>query len=307
MEILSASGYGGEMTLSDHTILRPGGTARLGSRTVARVGYGAMQLESSRVGEAEAAALLHAAVERGVDHVDTAEFYGDGRVNRLLRLALHPYDGLTVVTKVGAVRDSRGTLVAAQRPRELRAQVADNLRSLGIERLDVVNLRRLDAAPGIIAQGDQVVPLDDQLAALTSMRDEGLIGVLGLSNVDASQLARALPAEPVGVQNISSVLDRSADDVLALCRAHDVAWVPYFPLGSAFPSRPHVDDDPVVREVAEELATTPSQVALAWLLARYDATLLIPGTTSLEHLAENLAAGELVLTEQAVDRLDVLG
>ena len=295
------------MTVSDHTTVRPGGTALLGNRRVARVGYGAMQLESSRISDADGVALLRRAVELGVDHVDTAEFYGDGHVNRLLRLALHPYDDLTVVTKVGAVRDSEGGLLPAQKPDELRTQVEDNLRSLGVERLDVVNLRRLDAKPGIIASGDQVVPLDDQLAELVALRDGGLVGAIGLSSVDVTQLAASLPADPVCVQNTSSVLDRSADDVLALCRAYDVAWVPYCPLGSAFPSRPHVNDDPVVRAVAEELGTTPSQVALAWVLARYDATLLIPGTTNVRHLEDNVAAGGLVLTEQAIDRLDVLG
>jgi hypothetical protein len=214
------------------------------------------------------------------------------------------------VTKVGAVWDAAAKpfpLVPAQRPAELRAQVEANLASLGAEQVSVVNLRRLDAPPGIIAEGEQRVDLDDQLAELSALRDEGKIGGIGLSNVSADQLRQALPAGIMCVQNSYSVLDRTAEPVLDQCREHGIAWVPFFPLGSAgFASLPKVTDDPTVTAVAAELGVTPAQAGLAWQLAHYENTLLIPGTANPAHLAENLAVGAVKLPESSLAALDKL-
>ena len=284
----------------------PGGTAELAGRTVARIGFGVMQLERSAVDRDAAIAVLRQAVGAGVNHLDTAQFYG--RCNGLIREALAPYDDeLVLVSKVGADRDGRGGLVPAQRPPELRAQVEANLAALGTDRLGVVNLRRVDGPPGIIATGEQVVSLDDQLAELAALRQAGKIGGIGLSNVSAGQLEQALPAGIACVQNSYSVLDRAAEPVLRLCRAHGIAWVPFFPLGSAgFASLPKVTDNPTVRAIAAELGVTPAQVGLAWPLAHYDQTLLIPGTASPAHLAENLAVGDIALPPAARTSLDRL-
>jgi pyridoxine 4-dehydrogenase len=289
----------------DRAAPAPGGTARLGGDTVARIGFGAMQLEHPAAGRDQAAAVLRRAVEAGVNHLDTARFYGS--VNTLIRDALAPYpDDLVLVSKVGAARNGAGELIAGQRPEELREQVEANLVTLGVERIAVVNLRRLDAAPGLVATGDQQVGLDDQLAELSALRDAGKIGAIGLSGVSAGRLREALPAGIACVQNGYSVLDRSAEPVLELCREHDIGWVPFFPLGSAFPNRPKVGNDPAIIAIAAGLDATPAQVALAWLLARYHHTLLIPGTADLGHLAENIAAGDLRLPAAAIAALDQL-
>ena len=283
----------------------PGGTARLAGRDVARIGFGAMQLEHRAADRSAALAILHQAVGAGVNHIDTAQFY-DG-CNALIRDALSPYpDDLVLVTKVGADRDGSGKLVPGQRPEQLRAQIEANLAALGVDRLDVVNLRRLDAAPGIVAEGDQLVDLDDQLAELTALRDAGKIRGLGLSSVSAGQLDQARPADIECVQNLYSVVDRTAEPVLDRCRAHGIAWVPFFPLGSAFPNRPRVTGNPAVLTVADEVGATPAQVGLAWLLAQYDRTLLIPGTANPAHLAENLAAGAVQLPAASIATLDRL-
>jgi pyridoxine 4-dehydrogenase len=286
---------------------RPGGVGRLGSQSVARIGYGAMQLEKSAHSDRAAAiALLRAAAERGVDHIDTAAFYGPGTVNALLSEALHPYDGITVVTKVGAISVEGGPvpLALAQKPGELRAQIDDNLRTLGVERLDVVNLRRADGGLGLRAEGDQIVPMEDQLAVLIELRDAGVVGAIGVSNVTPEQVRTALPAGIVCVQNADNPLHR--DPAFDLAREHDVAWVPYFPLGSAFDRLPNVADRPEVQDVAARLGVTAAQVALAWQLARWDGTLLIPGTRSIAHLEENLGAGDVVLDDDAMTVLDGL-
>jgi pyridoxine 4-dehydrogenase len=296
---------GGTANIPDGNTLAPGGTAKLAGRRVARIGFGAMQLERRTVGRDAALAVLRQAVDAGVNHIDTAQFYG--ACNAYIRDALAPYpDDLVLVTKVGAERDAGGALVPAQRPGQLRAQVEANLAALGAERLGVVNLRRLDAPPGLIADGDQRVDLDSQLAELTALRDAGKIGGIGLSNVSAGQLRQALPAGVACVQNSYGLLDRSAEPVLDLCREHAIAWVPFFPLGSAFPGRPKATQDPAVVAIAAELAATPAQVALAWLLARYDQTLLIPGTASPAHLAENIAVAGLRLPPASVAALDRL-
>ncbi|WP_375485600.1 aldo/keto reductase [uncultured Jatrophihabitans sp.] len=289
---------------------RPGGTGRLAGRDVARIGYGAMQLvergDRPQLDEAAAVAVLRRARELGVDHLDTAQFYGDGVANAFIRAALHPYDdALTLVSKVGAERRPGDGLVPAQRPTELRAQVEANLRTLGADRLAAVNLRRMDARPGIVADGDQLVDLDSQLAELVALRDEGKIGGIGLSNVSAEQVQAALPVGPVCVQNADNLLDRH-DGLLALCAAHDIAWVPFFPLGSAFPGAAKVVGDATVQRVAARLGVTPAQVGLAWLLARDPHVLLICGTADVGHLAENVAAGSVELDAAALAELDAV-
>ncbi|MEU4744102.1 aldo/keto reductase [Actinosynnema sp. NPDC023658] len=283
-------------------------TAPFAGRPVHRVGYGAMQLERLHDRRDEAVALLRRAVELGVDHVDTAEFYGFGFVNRVIREALRPEDGVLVVTKVGAVPDPGGPLPlkVAQRPEQLRAAVEDNLRGLGVERLDVVNLRRLDTGPGLRAEGDQVVDVDDQLAVLTALRDEGKVGAIGLSSVTPDVLRRALPAGNACVQNAYSLVSRDDEDLLRLCTAEGVAWVPYFPLGGAFPGVPKVTDEPVVHAVAESLGVTPSQVGLAWLLHHAPNVLLIPGTADAAHLEANAAVAGIVLDAEALATLDAV-
>lgn len=290
---------------------RPGGAGRLAGRTVSRIGYGAMQLERLHTDRAAAVALLRRAVELGVDHVDTAQFYGHGFVNEVIREALGPSDGsddVVVVTKVGADPDPDGPLPLrpAQRPDELRASVEDNLRSLGADRLAVVNLRRLDAGPGLRAEGDQVVDLDDQLAVLTALRDEGKIGAIGLSSVTLDGLRRALPVGVVCVQNAYSLVSRSDEDLLRLCVAEDIAWVPYFPLGGAFPAMPKVADEPAVHAVARSLGSTPAQVGLAWLLHHAPNVLLIPGTADPAHLAANIEVGGVSLDDAALASLDAV-
>ena len=286
---------------------RPGGPGLLAGRTVSRIGYGAMQLTRLRGDRDAALALLRRAVELGVDHVDTAEFYGDGLVNGLIREALRPEDGVVVVSKVGATPDLGGPfpMRAAQRPEELRAGVEDNLRSLGVEQIPVVNLRRLDGSSRLRAEGDQVVDLDDQLAVMTALRDEGKIGAIGLSSVTLDGLRRAIPAGIACVQNEYSLVNRQDEDMFALCAAERIAWVPFFPLGGAFPGSAKVTDQPAVRAAAHELGRTPAQVGLAWLLHHSPNVLLIPGTADADHLEANLAAGAITLDQRTLADLDI--
>jgi pyridoxine 4-dehydrogenase len=281
------------------------GYGKLGDHDVLRIGFGAMQLEHGD--PADAVKVLRRAVELGVDHLDTAQFYGAGTVNDLIRTALHPYaDSLRIVTKVGAVTHPTERLIAAQKPAELRAAVEENLRALDTERLAVVNLRRADMPPGITAAGDQVVDLDAQLAELIALRDEGKIGGIGLSHVSLAQLRQALPAGIVCVQNMHNVLTRGHEDVLAECAEHGIAWVPFFPLGSAFDRLPNVTDNPVVIAHAGRLGITPAQAGLAWLLGHSPVTLLIPGTRDLGHLADNVAVARIELDQRATTSLDAL-
>ena len=287
---------------------QPGGVGRIGTKTVARVGYGAMQLFEATSVE-DAAAVLRRAVELGVNHIDTASFYGPGEVNRRIRAALAPYpDDLVIVSKVGARHTGEEPipLAAAQRPAELRAAVEDDLSQLGLERIPVVNLRRMDLGPGVGVEGDQIVDLDDQLAEMIALRDEGKIGGIGVSSVPLDVVRRALPAGIACVQNAYSLLDRSQEEMLDFCTAEGIAWVPYFPLGSAFPGFPKVADNPVVVDIAGEIGATPSQVGLAWLLAHAPTTLLIPGTRSIAHLEENTGAGDVTLSAEAIARLDAV-
>ncbi|MEU5139642.1 aldo/keto reductase [Streptomyces sp. NPDC021139] len=287
---------------------RPGGAGTLAGRTVSRIGYGAMQLERLHADRGAAVALVRRAVELGVDHFDTAQFYGDGFVNEVLREALGATDDAVVVTKVGATPDSGGTLPLrlAQRPEELRADVEANLLSLGTDRLAVVNLRRADTGPGLRAEGDQVVDIDDQLAVLTVLRDEGKIGAIGLSAVTLDGLRRALPAGVACVQNSYSLVSRADEDMLRLCAAEGIAWVPYFPLGGAFPGMPKVADEPAVHTTARALGATPAQVGLAWLLHHAANVLLIPGTADPAHLEANITVGGIALDAADIVALDAV-
>ncbi|MEA2682280.1 MAG: pyridoxine 4-dehydrogenase [Chloroflexota bacterium] len=245
--------------------------------------------------------MLRTAVEMGVNHIDTAQYYGTGVANELIRAALHPYpDDLVLVSKVGADRDAGGGWIHAQRPEQLRAGVEANLSTLAVGRLDVVNLRLLP--PGEVHDVD----LDDQLAEMVALRDEGKIGAIGISNITVDQLRRALPVGLACVQNPYSVIDRSGESLLQLCREHDLAWVPFFPLGSAFARIRKVTDHPAVIRAAKRVGATPAQVGLAWLLAHDPRILLIPGTSSPEHLAENVATRHVLLDADTMTMLDGL-
>jgi pyridoxine 4-dehydrogenase len=281
-------------------------TFDLGGHPVARIGYGAMALERFADDLPAGERLLRQALDLGVDHVDTADFYGDSTANEIIRRVLTPGDDVVVASKVGARKNPGGPLPIrpAQQPAELRAAVEDNLRTLGRERIDVVNLRRLDVGPGVTATGDQVVDLDDQLAVMTAMRDEGIIGAIGLSAVGTDTLKRALPAGIVCVQNAYGLVARQFEDMLELCAAEGLAWVPFFPLGSGFPGVPKVAEQPEVVAAAGRLGVTPAQVGLAWLLRHAPNTLLIPGTGSAAHLVENLAVGDIELDAATTAELD---
>jgi pyridoxine 4-dehydrogenase len=267
-------------------------TSMLGDRPVRRIGFGAMQLAGPGVfgpprDRDAALAVLRRAVELGVDHIDTSQYYGPDVTNDIIREALHPYpDGLRLATKVGARRDSAGAWLPALRPEELREGVEANLRSLGVELMDLVNLRLLEG------DGGPDVPLAEQLGALEDLRREGKLELIGISSVSRAQAEEALELVDIaGVQNGYSILDRSSEDVLELTRERDIAFVPFFPLGSAFTGGPaKLAADPIIARVAAKHDATPSQIALAWLLHRDERILLIPGTTSVAHLEENLAA-----------------
>jgi pyridoxine 4-dehydrogenase len=284
----------------------PGGSYALADHEVARVGYGTMQLP--RMSDADAArAVLRRAFELGVNHFDTAHFYGDGIANRYLAQALGSEPDAVFVTKVGARPPQRGPMpmVPSQRPEELRAQVHDNLRSLNVERLQVVNMRRI--APGTFPLApSQIVKFDDQMAEMVALRDEGLIGHIGLSTVSAKELGTALSAGIACVQNQYALTSRKQEPVLGIARATGIAWAPYFPLGGAFPGSAKVTHEPVVQEVARELGASPAQVGLAWLLQHAPNVLIIPGTTSISHLEQNIAAGSIELTADQVARLGAI-
>jgi pyridoxine 4-dehydrogenase len=279
----------------------PSDAVLLGNRPVRRVGFGAMQLPGPGVfgpprDRPRALAVLRRAVDAGVNHIDTAQFYGPDVANELICEALHPYpEGLILVSKVGAVRNEQGHWLAAQRPEELRAGVEANLASLKVDQVPVVNLRR---------HPDSEVPFAEQLEAMTALRDEGLIGGVGLSNVglDEYRVARAR-TELACVQNAYNLANRSDHEVFDACSSDAVPYVPFFPLGSAFQPENPVLGNPAVTETALRLHATPAQIALAWLLHQAPTVLLIPGTSSLDHLDENLAAGDLVLDQVAIGLL----
>jgi aryl-alcohol dehydrogenase-like predicted oxidoreductase len=240
--------------------------------------------------------VLRRAIELGVNHVDTAQYYGPNVANELIHDALHPYPpDLVLVSKVGAARDAQGGWHPASSPAELRAGVEDNLRSLEVDRIDVVNLRLTGGS----------APFDEQLDAMVAMRDEGLIGGIGLSNISLEQFEQGVARTEIAcVQNALNVVERAALPLLERCRSAGVPFVPFFPLGSAFDSRKRVLEHPGVRATAQRLGALPSQVALAWLLALAPNILLIPGTSSRQHLEENLASADLVLDDEALARLD---
>jgi len=279
------------------------GRYRLADKVVWRVGYGAMQLAGEGVfgpprDRDEAIAVLRAAVDAGVDHIDTAHYYGPAVVNELIREALSPYpDGLALITKVAARRDEFGAVLPYDDPDELRAGIEENLATLGVEHLTAVNLRVLDSA----APDQRFV---DQLGALVTARDEGLITGIGISNVTHQHLLTALEVtDIVCVQNAYNVAHRSPDPVLNECTARGIAFVPFSPLG--WPKKAHdaIRTNPVVTGIVARHDATPAQVALAWLLAIADNVLLIPGTSSRSHLAENLAAGSVSLQDDEVASL----
>ena len=283
-------------------------TSFLGDKPINRIGFGAMQLAGPGVfgppRDPDAArAVLRRAIELGVDHIDTSQYYGPDVVNDLIRETLHPYpENLKLVTKVGARRDDSGGWLPALAPDELRAGVEANLRSLRVERMDLVNLRLLGD------DGGADVPLPEQLGVLEDMRQEGKLDLIGVSNVTLEGVERALELVELGeVQNAYSILDRSDEAIVELCRERDVAFVPFFPLGSAFtggPQRwPRTRRSPAW---PSKHGATPSQVALAWLLARYDRMLLIPGTTSVAHLEENLAAADVELDADDLAALEAV-
>jgi aryl-alcohol dehydrogenase-like predicted oxidoreductase len=248
-----------------------------------------------------ARAVLRRAIELGVDHIDTSQYYGPDVVNDLIRETLHPYpEGLKLVTKVGARRDNAGAWLPALSPQELRDGVEDNLRSLRVERMDLVNLRVANDA------GGPDVPLPEQLGTLEDLRQEGKLDLIGISNVTLDCARRALDLADISeVQNSYSVIDRSHESIVELCRAREIAFVPFFPLGSAFTGGPaKLVNDPAISQVAAKHGALATQVALAWLLAHYDRMLLIPGTTSVGHLEENLAAIDVELDDHDIATLE---
>jgi len=275
-------------------------TTTLGNKTIGRIGFGAMQLAGPGVmgppRDPDAArAVLRRAIELGVDHIDTSQYYGPDTVNALIHEVLHPYpEDLKLVTKVGARRTAEGAWLPALEPAELRAGVEANLRSLEVEQMDLVNLRVM--GPG----GKPGTPTAEQLGELEDMRQEGKLDLIGVSNVNVEGATMAMDLVDIAqVQNSFSITDRENEPLVELCRERDIAFVPFFPLGSGFTGGPQkLAADPAIAEVAERLGATATQIALAWLLDFYDRILLIPGTTSVAHLEENLAAGDLVLSDE---------
>ena len=280
------------------------GSYQLGGRQVSRMGYGAMQLAGPGVfgppkDRDAAVAVLRAAVEAGVTHIDTSDFYGPHITNQLIREALSPYrPGLTIVTKVGAVRDAQANWLPAYSPEALTQAVHDNLRNLGLDVLDVVNLRIMFDVHGP-AEGSIEAPL----SVLAGLREQGLVKHIGLSNVTAAQVAEGRRLCPiVCVQNQYNLACRDDDSLIDALASDGIAYVPFFPLGGFSPLQ-----SSGLRQVAQSVGATPMQVALAWLLQRSPNILLIPGTSSLAHLRENLAAGSLSLPAEAVAALDRVG
>lgn len=306
----------------DRATTAPGGLLRLAEgATVSRLGYGAMQLPGPGVwgppkDPAAALAVLRRAVELGVRHIDTSDFYGPHVANDLIREALHPYpDDLVIATKVGVVRDEWRSWNAAATPAELREQIEENLSRLGAARLDLVYLRV--GGDGLLFPGE--TPFADSFGTLADLHRRGLIRHLGLSGVTAAQLAEAREIAPVvAVQNRFHLFDRDSEDVLTACEEHGIAFVPYFPLAAGMLKpgldtsqappgmAPTEEQQRTLDEVAGRHGATRTQVALAWLLARSPVILAIPGTGSVAHLEENVAAADLRLTESDIARLDEL-
>jgi aryl-alcohol dehydrogenase-like predicted oxidoreductase len=278
------------------------GTYHLGSFTVNRMGFGAMQLAGPKVygppaDPAEVRRVLETAVEAGINHIDTSDFYGPHHVNHLIRETLHPYrDGLVLVSKLGAKRTPDAGWHPAQSPAELRSGLEDNLRNLKLDCMDVVNLRIFShpaPSPGSIAE---------RFETMLELQREGKIKHIGISNIVASQLEEALSmGEVVCVQNAYGVLNRADDELLELCANKNIAFVPFFPLNGFSPLQSTVLD-----EIAAETGTTKHQIALAWLLHGPENILLIPGTSKVAHLKQNIAAADIKLTPDQLTRLDNL-
>ena len=280
--------------MNDNTFL-------LAGHRVGRMGFGAMQLPGPRVfgpprNHQSAVDVLRYAVRAGVNHIDTAQFYGPDVANELIRDALFPYpEELVLVSKVGAKRDASGGIHAAQSPEQLREGVLANLDSLQLDQVPVVNLRRHPEAG---------VPFDEQVAAMVAMRDEGLIGGVGLSNVTLEEYRAArLVTEVACVQNAYNLADRLDQGLFDACAAENVPYVPFFPLGSGFSPQNPVLTAPSVVNAASRLGVTAAQIALAWLLSASPNVLLIPGTSSLPHLRENLEAAELRLDAETLGEI----
>lgn len=284
--------------------LEKAGVFRLGDRTVKRLGYGAMQLAGPGVygppkDRSAAVAVLRAAVEAGVDHIDTSDFYGPHLTNQIIREALHPYPAdLTIVTKVGARRNDKAEWLPAFSPEEIRSAVHDNLKNLGLDAMDVVNLRSLY---GIHGPGEG--PLEPQLEMLADLQRQGLVKHIGLSNVTARQIADARKiVDIVCIQNQYNIAHRQDDAMIDDLGQAGIAYVPFFPLGGFSPLQSEA-----LNGVAARLDVRPMQVALAWLLHRAKNILLIPGTSSTAHLKENLAAAELRIPAAEMKILDGIG
>ena len=283
------------------TKIEKAGTFTLGTRTVKRLGYGAMQLAGPGVfgppkDRGAAVAELRAAVDAGGDHIDTSDFYGPHITNQIIREALHPYrDGLTIVTKIGARRGDDGSWLPAFSPQALTQAVHDNLKNLGLDVLDVVNLRSM-----LDVHGPAEGSLEAPLSALAELQHQGLVRHIGLSNVTAKQVADGRRiCDIVCVQNMYNLAQRNDDALIDELASHGTAYVPFFPLGGFTPLQ-----SGALSEVAQALGATPMQVALAWLLQRAPNILLIPGTSSVGHLRENLAAADLSLPGESVAVLD---
>ncbi len=279
------------------------GTFKLGDRTVYRIGYGAMQLAGPHVfgppkDRAEAVAVLRAAVEAGVDHIDTSDYYGPFVVNDIIKEALHPYPAnLTLVTKVGARRDDKGQWLPAQSPDEIISAVRDNLERLGIEQIGAVNYRAMFAMEP--AKGS----IGAQVEALAKLHEQGLIGGVGVSNVLPEQVEEAQAITPiVCVQNLYNLAHRNDDALVDSLAAQGIGYVPFFPLGGFSP----LQSDTLSAQ-ASRLGISPLQTALAWLLRRSPNILLIPGTSSRAHLAENLAVADIDLDDEAMTALNAMG
>lgn len=281
--------------------IQQAGTFKLGNKTINRMGYGAMQLAGSGVfgppkDKKEAIAVLQAAIESGVNHIDTSDFYGPHITNQIIREALHPYSKeLALVTKVGARRNEKGEWLPAFSKPELIQAVHDNLTNLGIEQIEVVNLRAMFDAHGP-AEGSIAEPL----SVLAELQKEGLIHHLGVSNVTANQIEEARSIAPiVCVQNQYNLVHRRDDALIDLLAKEGIAYIPFFPLGGFTPLQ-----SSILEEVAVSLNATVMQVALAWLLQRSANILLISGTSSTNHLQQNLAAAELILPSEAIAKLN---
>lgn len=287
-------------------------TFPLGKYTVNRVGFGAMQLPGPGVfgpprDHDQAIAVLRRAVELGVDHIDTAQFYGPGVSNQLIREALYPYpENLAIVSKVGAVRDAHGEWLPAQEPDDLRRDIEANLTTLGVDRLAAVNLRVHSGHADVVSPVNTEL-FDRQLTAMIAARDEGLIEGIGLSSVSVDHMRIALErTDIVTVQNLYNLVNRESQNVLDLCIEHGISFVPFFPLGSGFNDENPVLGNETIRSTAAELGRTPAQIASAWTLSVAPNVLLIPGTSSVAHLEENLAVRDIELPATAKSTLDAV-